>query len=711
MIKEIALPQNIFLDRNLTDLNLKNFIFGKNATGKSTITSRIESQYSNTYDIRIFQGFDRIVQENGGLTAIALGRENAELQPEIDQKKQLIAKIKEEIDQPESGLKQKFEKSMHEYSKLNDEIEKFFTSKASEIKNYHTDWTGPNYDKRNFKNDINDINQQSFLTNEEIVKNKKIIKEDVLNNQQNKPFKVPEIHNYLTAVNDIISEDVSKTAVLKFKSIEEENWVKQGLSLHSKNDVCAFCGSRISSTRWDDLNGYFNNEVKTLENRLNKASNKITSLINNIENISTVNKSDFYLKFQSEIDDLNIKINEAKSTYKKFLSILLNSIKKRQENIFNQLPLIELPVPSEFSDLLKSYYILLEKNKAYSKNLEKEKQKAKNKLRLNEVAIELNNFNYFEKKGQLSELQKNSQQAELELNKKNEELDNAIIELKTLFLKTKDETIAAENINKQLSKLGNQSFTLQKAENEESNGQYWVIGNDGNRRDISTLSTGEKNIVAFLWFMNDLENPEKRSDNEMIIVFDDPMNSNDDTVQYLIISKLQQLLRDTKKEDRRQIFILTHNTHFYSNVRYDTWWKGETQGSTKRTFHLEKCGKKTKIRSIENKHDDIKTSYDELWEEVRFLYEDKKPNFMLNPLRRILETYQEFNRISKDKMYADDFEAKKLFNVNSHCIDDFETDLNGKNEEAIMNIVEGIFKKLNATEHFDHYWKSKMTDN
>ena len=84
MIKDIDLPQKIFLDRKLTGLSIKNFIFGKNGTGKSSIRRAIKNQYSDTYDVRIFQGFRKIVQDNGGLTAIALGRENAELQPKID---------------------------------------------------------------------------------------------------------------------------------------------------------------------------------------------------------------------------------------------------------------------------------------------------------------------------------------------------------------------------------------------------------------------------------------------------------------------------------------------------------------------------------------------------------------------------------------------------------------------------------------------------
>ena len=72
----------------------------------------------------------------------------------------------------------------------------------------------------------------------------------------------------------------------------------------------------------------------------------------------------------------------------------------------------------------------------------------------------------------------------------------------------------------------------------------------GNKRSISTLSTGEKNIVAFLWFMLDLENPDKLTEKQRIIVFDDQMNSNDDTTQYLIIVSIQKLLKNLNDTDQ-----------------------------------------------------------------------------------------------------------------------------------------------------------------
>lgn len=62
-----------FSKSELSDLKRKNFIYGKNGTGKSSLVKAIREQYSDTYDIRVFDGWRGIIKENNYLDAIALG--------------------------------------------------------------------------------------------------------------------------------------------------------------------------------------------------------------------------------------------------------------------------------------------------------------------------------------------------------------------------------------------------------------------------------------------------------------------------------------------------------------------------------------------------------------------------------------------------------------------------------------------------------------
>ena len=117
--------------------------------------------------------------------------------------------------------------------------------------------------------------------------------------------------------------------------------------------------------------------------------------------------------------------------------------------------------------------------------------------------------------------------------------------------------------------MGFSSFELKLVNDEGENqkGQYQIKGYDGNIRRITALSKGEKNIIAFLYFMFNLE----RIDGDIkpkIVVLDDPMTSNDDTMQYIMIGEIQKYYRSLKEGN--YFIVLTHNVHFYLNVRPNT---------------------------------------------------------------------------------------------------------------------------------------------
>jgi hypothetical protein len=164
------------------------------------------------------------------------------------------------------------------------------------------------------------------------------------------------------------------------------------------------------------------------------------------------------------------------------------------------------------------------------------------------------------------------------------------------------------------------------------------------------------------------------------------MASNDDTMQYLMIVEIQKFYR--KLQDNDFFILLTHNCHFYLNARKQIKKFYENYGN----FHLSSDGKLTNIRVIENGNDDFKTNYEMLWKELLFLYKQNKPDLMLNSCRRICETYIKFN--CKNDFYSNNVEAKKLFDVNTHGIDDIESEQNGKTKDEIKNILKNYLRAI-----------------
>ena len=166
MIENLKLPKDRFSNPELNGLKLKNFIFGKNGTGKSTITKVIQSQYGEEYDIRVFQGYENIVIEKEGLNVISLGAENVKLQPEIDAKEKLIKTIECEVSESElfpDNLYAKLNRQKELVNKLKEEIDSFYSRSAAFIKKNYVQLVGPNYTKIPFEADISKVTTSSKI--------------------------------------------------------------------------------------------------------------------------------------------------------------------------------------------------------------------------------------------------------------------------------------------------------------------------------------------------------------------------------------------------------------------------------------------------------------------------------------------------------------------------------------------------------------------
>ena len=67
-----------------------------------------------------------------------------------------------------------------------------------------------------------------------------------------------------------------------------------------------------------------------------------------------------------------------------------------------------------------------------------------------------------------------------------------------------------------------------------------------------------------------------------MVIFDDPMNSNDETTQYLMYSYIQNFYKgdNSFKDANKQVFVLlTHNAHFFLNARPYRWQPGDKKVS------------------------------------------------------------------------------------------------------------------------------------
>ena len=710
---EIFESNELVFDKKIT------FIYGKNGTGKSTITNEIKKQLIDK-DVSIY--YAGLIDENKRLNAVVLGEENAEINRQIESKLEEIHVKESEIESinktlqkpdadEESNYWTRRELAKNSYNELNKSIENFLSLSAAKIKNIdkprvaHT-----SYDKRNFRDDI----MGACLLSEE---EKKRLIDTIKSEIKESPviiFPNVNIDELCLATNDILEKTVAekiKIARLESNS-EKREFAKAGLRIHQKGEICAFCGNKIEDHVIEELDSYFSaDEVKAFQEEILNKKRQMESIVEGLDNLH-IDTSNFYPMCLDESKEISQELETVKARLMKSLNILIEALDEKLKYLFEKRPHIFDLDSVNLDDVENKYNNLRIRNN--ENDLANKQAEATEKLRKHHVRECLDEFGYEAKITELSMLREAMTQRILEYDAEEKKivgvggLNSAIqaiqYEITELRKNTVNETLLAININQKLKHMVN--FELIHVEEEETNGFYRIRDlNTGYEREVTELSTGEKNIIAFLYFIEKLNEVKEAPDiKPRVIVFDDPMCSNDDGMQYLIIEELQRLMK--KLLDTDKFILLTHNKHFYLNVIYDHPYNKD------RYIRLQSDGKKTHFIIISRAEDDYKTSYESLWSELKFLYGNSSASadLLLNPIRRIIETYTKFNGVNKKDFCAPVDGAMKLFNVNSHSIDDVEAELNGKTKNEIIQLFCDCFFVNGEKEHFKTYWKDLEID-
>lgn len=491
--------------------------------------------------------------------------------------------------------------------------------------------------------------------------------------------------------------------------LKKRAFAERGLELHCESDRCSFCGGEVTESRITELETYFKaDEVIKLQSRVKEGINKITIAIRELEEINLLDQSQFYSQF--DVNDLNQKLQNRKMEQVNFLEVCTSQLEEKKENLFESINPLQKEIPEDFFAIKKDINDLIKKNNDFTQNIEQNKITAKTRLKLNSVAEKCEESNYERLEGGKATLEnvrkdaKKILESEIEKVSKDKELIWGLIEaenleIKKLQEKIKNPKIITQTINDKLSKSGKHNLKLKYMEPEK---HYQILNSDGSTRDINEISTGEKNIISFLYFLGSLSSPDLGNGKPKLIVLDDPMNSNDDTMQYLIISEVEKLYNT--KNLYEHFILLTHNSHFYLKVTYARRERrdGKNAYEIDNFVRMTSDGNLTSFMYLEDKKEDFATQYGSLWKELAFLYEHDKKDFMCNTIRRIMETYVVFNGVSGNK----NAESKMLFNTNSHYseVGDLETDTNGYTKEQIIELLKQFFQQNNAEKHFNNYW-------
>lgn len=448
------------------------------------------------------------------------------------------------------------------------------------------------------------------------------------------------------------NEDVDIAGLIQ--SYNSRSWVEQGLKfIENDNTTCPFCQNEtIDVDLREQFSKFFDKTYKEkiaeIERLKNLYNGKSQILISNL------------LAIQNEFNPNN-KISNLVIALKEFFKTNLDVIQDKID-ISNERKSINT-LASKKNELSEIIKLINENNKLHS-DLDDNKANLLIdiwKYMTSNCQKEVSDFDLIEPKyPRLNAL------ANLLILGYENKIVTAKEEIEKLRSETVDTKVAVENINTILNNSGFEGFEIAEKEKVNNISKYYLKRqiNEAGKPVFKSLSEGEKNFIAFLYFHQlciGTDDLQKNGSKKKIIVIDDPVSSLDSQSLFIITTLIRELIQrkgdkpqsNTKEfinSNIAQVFILTHNFYFYKEV------------SLKRlictnhiNYHIKKVNNKTQISGQHERV--IKDDYSLLWTTLKDIKSDNQvtsgSNILIsNTMRRILESYVNFIGLGNDSWSA-----------------------------------------------------------
>ncbi len=623
MIKKIASIRNLAIftdfqwDRSVVDpdgcpIDLKqlNIIYGRNYSGKTTLSRIVRSlhtgeisprygqpEYSlllgddttvtqdnpkdHSLQIRVFN--DDFVRDNlqvfdnddESIAAFAiLGEDNAEIAAKL-------AKMEEELgseDKAGSLRKELAEQdralsNIHDkHRTLNNELTDLLKNKAREIKE-NSRYADVNYTIRKIRPDIQVVSSNSYtgLSDEGIITHEATLSETEKPEIASYPVITLKWEELYSQSMTLLEEVVVPTAPINdlLADSELQRWVDEGRSHHrDKRDTCAFCASRLPDDLWDRLEGHFSKEANDLEIQLESLLEEIAKELTDTNSLLTVNTNAFYSAFSDTVDTLVTDIEKWRTNYATSLNRLREAMVARYADVFASVAVPDVDdVTSDAQRLWDRAEELRKVNNEYTASLAAKKTDARNVLRRNEVSRFIRNINYAERKGHIAKLEEDAKVRQRLCDDAKDKVRKVQEATAALKAQMHDERKGAEKVNEYLSQyFGHPSLRLKVLSGEgdgDDSAQYrFEIQRDNTR--AYHLSEGEKGLLSFCYFMGRLEDTDTTG-KKPVIWIDDPISSLDENHVFFIYSLIQSHILE--RDVASQLVVTTHSLAFLKYLR------------------------------------------------------------------------------------------------------------------------------------------------
>ena len=708
----------------INSLRKINFIYGANASGKTTISNLITNPTdSNFHHCSVNWEHDQplkalIYNKNfrdsnfGGSSKLkgvfTLGEETKEDIELIEQKKDELANLRNKTNQQKEVLEKQIDKKSEEEVTFKETCWTFYKNNETDFKEAFVGFIK----KESFKNKLlseSKNNTSELLDIKKIEEKSKTIFGDA-------PESIPALPTIsFNRINEIEDDEIwnkkilGKTDVDIAKLIQNLNmndWVNQGRDYLQEDETCPFCQQKTITAEFrqqieDYFDVSFTESIKLIKENSDKYNLQVTNIINELSQIEITEKTNTATKL--DIDKFSAYLKTLTSqtvTNKEFI----NNKSKEPSRSFDLISTEE-----QFQNIEK---LILSANKEIKRHngiVDNYQTERSNLIQsiwkfVAEEAKDIISAFTTSVKG----LKQGIENIEKQIKEKEVayiEQDNKIKDLNKNVTSIQP---AIDEINNILHYYGFRNFEIKPSSNEK--GFYQIQRDDGTLVE-STLSEGEITFITFLYFLQLAKGAtnEETITEDRILVIDDPISSLDSNVLFVVSTLIKEIIKDVKKNEGniKQIMLLTHNVYFHKEVSFID---GRTKENNETHFWiLRKNRKVSSIQSYE-KNNPIQSSYDLLWQEIK--NRDKNSGITIqNTMRRIIENY--FKMLGK---YGDDDLIQKFDNKEEQYIcksliswindgshnfaDDLFIEVQDDTIEKYLSVFKGVFEK---TDNLGHY--------
>lgn len=611
---------------NVAKFKKLNILYGRNYSGKTTLsrifrslhTGRLPEKYdtpsftvttdhdtinqdqipASDHHIRVYnkdyidEHLSFLRDNEGKITPFAIiGVENKAIEKEITEKEKELGNVEEK-----TGLRHKHAHEHAEFiakqdkkNKAGNDLKTKLTNKATKppggIK-HNPVYKDVNYNTPKIEADIKTIRDSAFKVLEEQGRKERetLLDETALPDIEKKLKFNPKIKGLHKATKTLLSKKITPTQPIQelLDDAVLQAWVKEGIPQHrDKRKSCGFCSQTLPPDLWKRLDEHFSKESIDLENALKGQRHTIEQERELANSINAAETKDFYSILHESFDSAKKALNDETAKYCAILNTLIENLLAREGDIFTPMPIPDLTDNSEdIATKIADINVLIDQNNKKTESLAEDQKKARNELRLSEIAQFIQDIDLTGEETKLADLQNEVNK----LKKKVELINSEIIALEekieALRIQLKDEKKGAEKVNEYLNYyFGHEGLRLEAVEDAETSAFKFQILRGG--VPAYNLSEGECSLLSFCYFIAKLEDTKSKGKN-LTIFIDDPISSLDSNHIFFVYSLIDSFIAKPEEDDERrkildadgkpvycyeQLFISTHNLEFLKYLK------------------------------------------------------------------------------------------------------------------------------------------------